>query len=164
MLSFTKTKTSKIIAKREGKDKFIYIDEDDSKPSLIQSSPQVKQNQFHSFLLLDKKINITDTKLLENAFKNDVHAEALPKQLQRKYQDAIDHVNACEKKTLNFGKEDVIPIIQEESYRIFISGSTGSGKSYFVGMFLKNNPIKANAVVATAGAPTAGKIPERSFK
>ena len=66
--------------------------------------------------------------------------------LNRKYNNAIDYVNSSLKRHLDYGVEtDIFPIIDEPSYRIYVSGLSGSGKSTFIAEFLKRNPVKKGA-------------------
>ena len=142
MLTLKKSSDAKMIAKvrqPEKKDKPIYLLEDDSKDSQIKMTPKEMMDHFHKYLKSDKKINISDMKILESAYVQGIHVDQIPSKLQRKYGDAIEYVKMCGKKYLEFN-ESIYPIIQDESYRIYISGLSGSGKSTAVSMFLKHNP------------------------
>jgi hypothetical protein len=145
MLTLKKSSDTKMIAKvrqTEGKDKPIYLLEDDSKDSQIKMNPTEMINHFNKYCKLDKKLNISDMKILESAYVQGIHVDQIPSKLQRKYVDAIEYVKMCRKKYLEFNEKYVFPIIQDESYRIYISGLSGSGKSTAVSMFLKHNPPK----------------------
>ena len=143
MLSLTKSSDYKVIAKikAKDKDKLIYLVEDDTKPSEIKLTPQEKLKHFQKYLKNDKKLSVTDIQMMVRAYQDNQPADQLQSKLQRKYVDSIEHVSVSEKKHLHFDA-DVFPIIQDESYRMFISGLSGSGKSYFISMFLKHNPIR----------------------
>lgn len=143
MLTLKKSSDAKMIAKVscEPKNKPIYLLEDDTKDPQIKMKPIEMLNHFHKYLKSDKKLNIADLKMLGVAYTQGIHADQIPSKLQRKYADAIEYVKICSKKYLEFN-ESVFPIIKDESYRIYISGLSGSGKSTAVSMFLKHNPPK----------------------
>lgn len=126
----------------EGKEIPIYLLEDDSKPSNIRSTPHEKIKNFVSHLKNDKKINMSDVKLLSSAYEQGIHADQIPSKLQRKYADASEYSESCCKKVYVDPKVDFFPMISDPSYRLYISGLSGSGKSYFISLFLKHNPLK----------------------
>lgn len=151
MLSLSKGKEIAII---EGGSRKIYIDGDihdsDDKESTIETTKENKERIFKEFLKMDKKLATSDINKLCEAYKRG-DSDIDGKLLSRKYEDAVLYVRNSLKKFLDFSKEETLfPIIDDlskKSARIFISGQSGSGKSYFISEFLKHNkPKKSQGV------------------
>ena len=120
------------------KDKFVYIQDDDkNKPPQIETTTEKKQQIFHDFLERDKKLRFSDIDILCNAYKHDM---SVPPKLERKYEDAKRNVLDSLKHYLEYPKSvHLNPIITQKTYRMFISGLSGSGKSTCIATFLAHN-------------------------
>jgi hypothetical protein len=67
----------------------------------------------------------------------------LPEAFGRKYTEAGGHLSTSLKRYINLGKDhDIQPIIKEPSYRMYVTGLSGSGKSFFIAQFVKYNRPK----------------------
>ena len=150
MLSLSKGKEIAII---EGGNRKIYIDGDihdsEDKEPTIETTKENKERIFKEYLKMDKKLATSEINKMCEAYKrgdSDIDGK-----LSRKYEEAMLYVKNSLKKFLDFGKEeDLFPIVEDlskKSCRIFISGQSGSGKSYFITQFLKHNkPKKSQGV------------------
>jgi hypothetical protein len=123
------------------KKKCIYLKDDDSGDSEIETTDENKQRMFERFLQLDKKLSHSDITSLKDAYKYG-SGEELGK-LERKYAEGVKYVEDSLKKHLDYGSgHSLMPIVEEPSYRLYVSGLSGSGKSYFISQFLKHNKVK----------------------
>jgi hypothetical protein len=120
------------------KKKNIYLKEDKGQPAEIETTPEQRLNMFEKILKLDKKLRQAEINLMKE--KYDGRKVELPDKLFRKFEDASEYVENSLKKHLDYGFEnELFPIIEDESYRMFVSGLSGSGKSFFISQFLKHN-------------------------
>ena len=139
----------KVAIINEDKTKGIYLKEiDDDEEAELDTTDANKKKIFLTHLKADKKLDSSEINEMMRAF--DSQEEILSdkyKKLQRKYNMAKDYLESSLKKHLSFPKETkLMPIIDERSYRMFVSGLSGSGKSYFIANFLKfNKPTKKEA-------------------
>lgn len=139
------TKGMKIASvKYDGDEDILYFqDVDDDKIPEIDTTDENKRKIFKEFLNLDRKISETDIKNLLTAYDNGEVETALPSKLSRKYADGCEYVKSSLKKYLNFGKTATcFPIVDKPSYRVAVSGLSGSGKTTFVNDFVKNHKPK----------------------
>lgn len=124
------------------KKKPIFLKDDDSEEAEIETTFENKKRMFSKYLELDKKLSTSDIQKLERAYDTDSPPSELEGKLSRKYVDGVKYVENSLKKHLDYGsKTKLIPIIEEPSYRLFVSGLSGSGKSHFISMFIKNNRL-----------------------
>jgi hypothetical protein len=120
------------------KKKCIYLKEDKGQPAEIETTPAQRLKMFEKYLKLDKKLRQSEIDLMKR--KYDSEKVDLPDKFLRKYEDASEYVDKSLKKDLDYGLDtDIFPIIEDESYRMYVSGLSGSGKSYFIAQFLKYN-------------------------
>ena len=122
-------------------EKFIYI-KDDSKTKLaeIETNKPKKLEIFKSFLERDKKMRFNDIELLTKAYASDL---SVPARLERKYDDAQRYVQESLKHYLDYPDNVKLnPLVEQPTYRMFVSGLSGSGKSTYIGIFLKHNKPK----------------------
>ena len=122
-------------------EKFIYIKEDDRhKAPEIETTQQKRLEILSDYLRRDKKLRYADIETLISAYK---HNTTVPAKLERKYDDAKRYVSDSLKHYLDYPKDvELHPIIEQPTYRIFISGLSGSGKSTYIANFLKHNKPK----------------------
>lgn len=139
MISLTSGKRIAIID--QNKRDCIYISEDDENGPHVDTTPEHKFEMFKKFLMLDRKLSSANIRDLEAAYKSG--KKEFEGKLNRKYIDGIDYVNESLKRHLDYGTDtNISPIVDEPSYRIFVSGLSGSGKSTVIAEFLKNNPVR----------------------
>jgi hypothetical protein len=121
--------------------KFVYIQDDArDKPPQIETTTEKKLEVFREYLHRDKKMRLADIDTLCDAYKYNTKVN--PK-LERKYDDAKRYVIDSLKHHLDFPKHvHLNPIISQPTYRMFISGLSGSGKSYYIAYLLKYNKPK----------------------
>ena len=120
------------------KKRCIYLKDDKGQPAEIETTPEQRMKMFEKFLKLDKKLRQAEINLMKE--KYDGRKVELPDKLFRKFEDASEYVENSLKKHLDYGFEsELFPIIDDESYRMFVSGLSGSGKSHFIASFLKHN-------------------------
>jgi DNA replication protein DnaC len=120
------------------KKRCIYLKEDKGQPAEIETTPEQRLKMFEKYLKLDKKMRQSDITLMKQKFEGD--KVQLPDKLIRKFEDASEYVEKSLKKDLDYGFDtEIFPIIEDESYRMYISGLSGSGKSHFIANFLKHN-------------------------
>jgi hypothetical protein len=122
---------------------------DDSQTAELDTTQENKERIFKDYLKMDKKLNKSDIDRLVSEFKSG--KEQHEGKLSRKYDEANEYVNTSLKKYLDYGDtEELFPIVEDlskKSVRIFISGQSNSGKSYFISQFLKyNKPKKSQGV------------------
>lgn len=116
----------------------IYLKEDLGDTAEIDTTDLNKRQLFKSFIERDKKLSDDDIGMLIRSFERDEEPSNL--KIVRKYKDAVKFVTSSLKKHLDYGSKcELFPIIDEPSYRMFISGLSGSGKSFFIAQFLKYN-------------------------
>jgi len=122
-------------------EKYIYIKDDDrkAKPE-IQTTQAKREELFDEFIRRDAKLALKDIKALNDKYKKGVD---LPSKLERKYEDATTFVDNSLKYYLDYPKNVKLhPLITQPTYRMFISGLSGSGKSTYIANFLKYNKPK----------------------
>lgn len=120
-------------------------DNDSLEPEL-DTTDENKLKIFRSFLKLDKKLTTIEIEKLVKDFDKP-HVEG---SLNRKFEQAKEYVKQSLKKYIDYGNtEFLFPIVESlksKSIRLFISGQSGSGKSYFISEFLKYNQPKGMPV------------------
>ena len=122
------------------KKKCIYLKEDGDGDPEIETTSENRQSIFRKYLEMDKKLSHSDVETRMNAYKNDEEVEG---KLNRKYHLAMEYVDDSLKRFLNYGSgASLFPVVDDESFRIFVSGLSGSGKSFFIAEFIKNNKPK----------------------
>jgi len=142
MISLTSGR--KVAILNEDKKDCVYITEEEDDPEL-DTTREHKVEIFKKYLHLDNKLSTSDIKELVSAYEKGVEVDG---KLNRKYHNAKDYVTESLKRHLNYGTDtNVFPVIEEDSYRIFVSGLSGSGKSFFISEFIKHNPVKKGAGV-----------------
>lgn len=134
--------------------KFVYIKEADKHaPPEVGTTEAKKFDIFKDYLERDRKLRRADIDALIVAYKNDSRIH--PK-LERKLEDAKNFITESLKHYLDFGKKSTLkPYFDkqyllskqkdkttEPSYRMFVSGLSGSGKSYYISEWLKTNKPK----------------------
>jgi len=131
------------IAKIKGQNEIIYAKECSytSKPD-VDTTLENKIIILEGFLRRDTKILKKDITEMVNAYKNgirDFNSNSL--HLNKLYDKALEYVNESLKRFMNFDdKTFLYPILsKEKSTRIFVSGSSGSGKSFYISQLIKNN-------------------------
>lgn len=152
MLSLTKG-GKKIAFINNNSDKCIYLKDDNDDEPEVETSPENKLQILKSFLDMDKKLGKVEYDNLVDAFKKN-NSSSLNDKLQRKYDEGIKYIETSLKRHLNFGKSvELFPIIEEPSYRIFVSGLSGSGKSTWIAQFLKHNKPKSKEALILLFSP-----------
>ena len=136
--------------KKERKKIFIKGDVfDDSLTAELDTTGENKQKIFKDFLKMDKKLSKSDIDKMVADYKEG--KDDTEHKLSRKYEEAVEYVNTSLKKYLDYGDtEELFPIVDDlskKSVRIFISGQSNSGKSFFISQFLKYNKPKKNQPV-----------------
>ncbi len=120
------------------KKKLIYLKEDKGQPAEIETTPEQRLRMFEKFLKADKKLRQSEIDMMKQKYQGD--KVELPDKFIRKFEDADEFVEKSLKKELDYGFEnELFPIVDDESYRMFVSGLSGSGKSHFLAQFLKHN-------------------------
>jgi len=131
------------IARIKNSDDVIYVKECSfSSPPDITTTIENKVNILESFLRRDTRILKKDMIEMVNAYKNgirDFNSNSL--HLNKLYDKALEYVNESLKRFMNFNdKTFLYPVLsKEKSIRVFVSGSSGSGKSYYISQLIKNN-------------------------
>jgi len=122
------------------KDKCIYI-KDDSKdtPPEIETTPEKKLNLFKSFIEKDKKLMRSQLDNLINAYSSNTKPDD---KLSRKFEEANNFVSNSLKHYLDFSKKTILSPIMPDWFTLFVSGTTGSGKSYYIAELIKYNKPK----------------------
>ena len=151
MLSLNGDKSSRLIALiNPDTDKFekqkykeIYLTEGESMP--IETTDENKRKIFSKFLDLNKKLRLSE---IENLMKAYDGKESVDGKLERVLVDGKNFVNESLKKYIDYGSEvNLFPVIKDPSYRLFVSGLSGSGKSTMIASFIKHNPPRKGAGV-----------------
>ena len=118
----------------------------DEEPELDTTTEQ-KTKIFKKCLQRDKKLKKTEIDELVRNYNSGI-TELDDRTKNRHLQNGIDYVNKSLKRFLDFGKDtEIFPIITEDSYRMLITGGSGSGKTQFMSEFLKVNKVKKGAGV-----------------
>jgi len=139
MLSFTSGR--KIAILNEDKKQLVYLKEnsEDKEPE-ISTTAENRMKIFKNHLSLNKKLSHSEISTLSDAYKHNREVEG---KLNRVFHNACEYVEKSLKRHLQYdSKTNIFPILDEPSYRIFVSGLSGSGKSYFISEFLKHNKLK----------------------
>jgi len=151
-LSLSKGKPVCIID--DNPNKKIYINtenvfDDEDKDANIETTRENREKIFKNFIKLDKKLTSSEMNKMIECYKDESKVDNVEEhlgKLSRKYEDAKMFVNNSLKKFLDYGKDATLfPIVEpldKASCHLFLSGQTGSGKSYFLSQFLKHNPPK----------------------
>jgi hypothetical protein len=156
MLSLTSGKPIAFILDKAGKEtnKRIFIKEtncedDDDIEAELDTTRENKQKIFKKFIQMDKRLSLSDMNKLNLAYKNELEQNQTDPslgKLERKYENGKTYVNQSLKKFVQYDSStDLFPLIDaigKQGTRIFISGQSGSGKSYFVKELLKHNKIR----------------------
>ena len=99
---------------------------------------------FQKLLEADKKLTEGDINHMMKVFQNK---EEVNDKSSRKYKSFVELLEKTSKKQMAFPKEfKVQPVIDEPSFRMFVSGLSGSGKSFYIANFIKNNVKKAKNI------------------
>jgi hypothetical protein len=118
----------------------VYLKDDGEGEPEIETTRANKEKIFRKYLEMDKKLSHSELEMLLSAFKRDEEVEG---KLNRKYHIAKEYVNDSLKRYLDYGSKTLLfPVVEEPSYRLFVSGLSGSGKSHFISEFVKVNKPK----------------------
>lgn len=120
--------------------KCIYIKEDskDLEPE-INTTEDKKFEIFVKYIEKDKKLLQSQINELKQAYQTQSQPSD---KLQRKFEQAIKFVNESLKHYLDFSKSTELTPIMPNWYTMFVSGTTGAGKSYYIAELIKNNKPK----------------------
>jgi GTPase SAR1 family protein len=131
------------IAKIVSKDDIIYVKECSyNSPPDITTTMDNKVMILENFLRRDSKILKKDINEMVDAYKNgirDFNSNSL--HLNKLYDKSLEYVIESLKRFMNFNdKTFLYPVLsKEKSTRIFCSGSSGSGKSFYISQLIKRN-------------------------
>lgn len=117
--------------------KSIYIKEDEKdKKAEVLTTDEKKHQIFKEFIERDKRLRKSDIDILLSGHK---HKTVIPDRLQRKYEDGIEFIESSLKHYLDYPKSTKLIPVLPDWYTMFVSGSTGSGKSHYISELLKHN-------------------------
>jgi adenosyl cobinamide kinase/adenosyl cobinamide phosphate guanylyltransferase len=143
MLSFHKSKTP-IAFIEDDEDVnmvFLHDDIDGDKEGMLKTSKENKSQLYDLILKNNKKLSENDIKLMKDAFEKGKTIIEKEK-LQRIYSDSLSTLNLALKKRIHIPSKmqcEILPCIAEKSFRMFVSGLSGSGKSVYISKFLRKN-------------------------
>jgi len=148
-LALEPSKDSELIAQIPSTDTPIFIDKIpyDGEPK-IDTTDANKLLIFQSFLRQKQDLSNADVATLINAFNNkkSVLIDVKPK-IARIYELGVDYVNDSLRRLMNLSEDfKVIPVLPARSVRIYCTGLSGSGKSWYLSELIKNNYSKDCAV------------------
>jgi len=114
-------------------------------PPDIDTTQEQKIKIFKEYLARLDKLKTSEITELADAYKEGL--TDLPDRTKSKMlSSGIDYVDKSLKRYLDFGNDtELFPIITEPSFRMLVVGGSGSGKTFFVGQFLKVNKVKKGA-------------------
>lgn len=117
------------------KPRIVYVKDDNSNDDLseIDTTEANKKKIFRDFLMLDRKLKMMD---IEKICSRNVQGNA---KLERKLLEADEFVQKSLKTYMSDPEADFFPLIKEKSFRMFVSGLSGSGKTTFIANFIKHN-------------------------
>ena len=146
MLSLSSGNKIAMYEGKHGGEKYVYIKENDKKAQPeIETTHEKKLEIFDEFIERDKKLRKDEIDELKHTYRNHFDTTT-NKKIARKYEDAKKFVEDSLKHYLDFPKSiELHPIIdlkKDESYRMFVSGLSGSGKSTAIANLIKNNKPK----------------------
>ena len=121
------------------KDKKIFYKEAkrDDEPE-IDTTQEQKEKILKSYFGRNQKLQKKDIDALMQAFRNGEILE--DKKLNKILEQGHDYLTKSLKRYLHFGDEtNLMPLITDPSFRIFCSGTSGSGKSWFISELVKVN-------------------------
>jgi len=143
MLTFKKDKNKIVANVVEGKKTTsIYIKEtfDNKEKPQIETSDENKKEVFQDYLSnLKRPISKKEKDLLIICYDDNTEADKLNGKLYKIFEDGLEFVNNSLKKYLNFKSNIVYPKINTDYFSCFVSGMSGSGKSYYISEFIYNN-------------------------
>jgi hypothetical protein len=138
MLSLTQG--TKIAMINKDPKKCIYIKEDSKDiEAEIETSEEKKLEIFERYIEKDKKLLQSQINELIEAYKTKSKPSS---KLERKFEQAIKFVNNSLKFYLDFPKTTELIPIMPSWYTMFVSGTTGAGKSYYLAELVKYNKPK----------------------
>ena len=118
-------------------------DPDGELDSEIDTTPENELRIFKNLISMNKRVSEDDLDEMVSSFqRRDKSTQT--QRLKRIYSQAVSDTRNSLKKYLNFGASTLItPKIEDkgEGYRIFISGLSGSGKSFWISNFMKHNKL-----------------------
>lgn len=130
------------IAKIKNTKESIYITDCDynSKPE-INTTLENKVKIFEKFLRRDTKLMKKDIELLTNYYKQGyTEIDTDKPRLNTKYDQALEYVDQSLKRFMNFDSKTFLqPILPKRHWLVYITGLSGSGKSYKISELIKNN-------------------------
>lgn len=125
---------------------FIEEDEDKNKEPNIFTSKENLTQIFKNKVSLNKKLSQSEIEQLTQSYKDG--ERMVEGKLSRIYDDTKRYTDNSTKHYLDFGKEEtVVPCFSEPSVRVFVSGLSGSGKSYMIQNLILNNAVKGDGFV-----------------
>lgn len=115
-----------------------YKDASKEEPAEIETSKEQKIKIFKSMLDRNDKLRTQEKKEIILAYANDEDLEN--KTLQKVLEKGSDYVDKSLKRYLQFDSDShLMPWIEEKSFRVYCTGTTGSGKTYFISQLLSIN-------------------------
>jgi hypothetical protein len=127
------------------KDKQIYYKEASrDEEAELDTTQEQKSKIFKQYLDRLNKLKKADIEEMLRAYNSST--SLTDKTKQKILEKGIDYVDASLKRYLDFGKStSLFPLITEPSYRMLITGGSGSGKTHFASEFLKVNTPRKGA-------------------
>lgn len=120
----------------------IYITDCDynSKPE-INTTLENKVKIFEKFLRRDTNLMKKDIELLTTYYKQGyTEIDTDKPKLNNKYDQALEYVDQSLKRFMNFDSKTFLqPILPKNHWLCYITGLSGSGKSYYISQLIKNN-------------------------
>lgn len=124
-------------------DRFIYLSEKDESLRL-KTTPENKLEIFKAYLK-SKKIRNMDIERLVDAYLSD--DPLLKDKLGRIFDDAKEYVDKSDYRYMKFDDVSCMPVLDlKTSKRIYVTGSSGSGKTFWLTQFIKLNRLKGQQV------------------
>jgi hypothetical protein len=141
MLSLTSGSPIAIIVDNDKKDskKYIYYkDADKDDEPEIETTKEQKTSTLKKWLNRNEKLQKKDINDILDAYKNNDKLEN--KHNQKILEKGMDYVEKSLKRYLHFDKDtELFPYITDKSFRILVSGTSGSGKTWFINELVKVN-------------------------
>jgi len=111
-----------------------------SKPE-INTTLENKVKIFEKFLRRDSKLMKKDIELLTNYYKQGyTEIDTDKPKLNNKFDQALEYVDDSLKRFMNFDSKTYLePILPKRHWLCYITGLSGSGKSYYISQLIKNN-------------------------
>lgn len=124
------------------KNDLIYVKDDkEGDGETVDTTAENKLKIFTNYIHMNPKLSMKEINEMIQAYKDGT--VEIDGKNSRLYDKALEFTKNSTRQYLDYGRNaDLFPVIKEMSYRIYVTGMSNSGKSWWVKEFLKHNKPK----------------------